>query len=163
MAMLLRWWLRGQVVSSGGSCFDVGCVIAMLVATASLVERVGVAFLIDGVRRIKKFVEVEILKNFSRLLFILLGLEILVLVSVRLATPSAFLVRADALTHEPILVAGAVELGIFDELLEAVLAAVVLFPVSAGIHIANMFLSLAGLLFELRAGIFSILLTFTEN
>ena len=161
--MLLRWWLRGQVVASGWSCFDVGSIFAMLVATASLVERVGVAFLIDGVRRIKQFVEVEILKNFSRLLFILLGLEILVFISVRLATSSALLVWADALAHEPVMLTSAVKLGVFDELLEAVLAAVVLFPIPAGIHVANMFLGLAGLLFEIRAGVFSILLTFTEN
>ena len=114
-------------------------------------------------RRIKQFVEVEILKNFPRLLFILLSLEIFIFIGVHIAATSALFIRADALAHEAILVAGAIKLGVLYELLQAVMPAVVRFLIAAGGNVAPMLLRFASLLFEIGARVFAILLALAEN
>lgn len=152
MPVLVSGWLRGQVVPSGRPSFDVSPVVAVLGASAGLVQRAGVAFLIDGVGRIEQLVEVEILKNFPRLLLILLRLEVLVVHDIHLAIAPALLIRADALAHEAIVLRSAVEFGIPDQVLQAVLAAVAVSLVAARARISTaVVISFSGLLFEIWA------------
>ena len=89
--------------------------ITRLLAPAAFIKRFGIALLVTTrVRRIEQFVEVKVLQYSSCFFFVLLSLLVF-----RLLLP-AFLVWTNSIPHEFFLICCILELGVFEQLLQAV-------------------------------------------
>lgn len=101
--------------------FNFFCV-ARLLSSPVLVERLGIALLVVRMRRVKQFIEVEILQNSPRFLLVLL--RFLVFIAFGLALLFVSLVRTDSIAHKLFLTRRVIKLSILQQILKAVSAVV---------------------------------------
>lgn len=104
MPMLLNRRLRWKILAScSWAPINFNPVVIVPGASSSVIQRCGVTLLILRMRRIKQLVEVEILKNFTSFLFVLLTFKVIIATRSLTALMTAFLVRTDALSDESII------------------------------------------------------------
>ena len=97
------------IMGTGWTPIYLNAILIVPGTTPTVIKRSGVTLLILRVRRIKQFVEVEILKNFPSLLLVLLALEVLGPIRSLTALMASFFVRTDSFTNETIILLVEVE------------------------------------------------------
>lgn len=101
--------LRRRVLLPGRLTVESVWVLSM---AAPLVQRLGIA-LLGCMCRVEELVEVEILKDSSRLFLILMRFKVILFLLAPLV-----LVGTDSFPHETVLVRGVIKLGILNKLLQ---------------------------------------------